>query len=106
MKRKEKLFQIGNRLIRAKDAREAVERSGWPPAYIEAAMKMVKEAEGPLFRKGMYSGTTASHARRIGVHVGINVRAGEFWRNHPSEEYKIDRRNARREMARLAEGKK
>lgn len=106
MRQNEKLFQIGSRLVSARNEAEAVERSGLPPIYIEAAMEMVKEAEGPLFRKGLYSGTTASHARRIGPHVGINVRAGEFWRNHPGHEYKIDRRNARREVDRLAQVKK
>lgn len=97
-----KLFQIGNRLILATDKRQAVERSGLPPFYISGALEIVKEAEGPLFRRGIYSGTTRSRAQRLGVHVGINARAGEFWRNDYGNDYKIDRRNARRELDRLS----
>jgi len=34
-----------------------------------------------LFRKGLYVGCTAHRHQQIGVHIAINARAGELWRN-------------------------
>lgn len=89
-------------LVLADTPRQAVERSGLPPAYIPHGLKTVKLAEGPLFRKGWYSGTTPSRFARLGTHAAINVRAGEFWRNQGrGDDHRIDRRNARHALARI-----
>jgi hypothetical protein len=98
------LYRIGLALIAAANPLEAVERSGLPPAFIEYGLRAVKPMEGPLFARGWASGTTRAHFARLGVHGGINVRAGESWRNDAvpyGASEKIDRRNARRELAEL-----
>jgi hypothetical protein len=39
---------------------------------------------GNLFRPGLRVGCTIAHHRLIGVHIQINARAGELWRNDDS----------------------
>jgi hypothetical protein len=99
------LYRIGNRLVSADNPVDAVIMSGLPPAFIPGALETVAVAEGPLFKPGIYSGCTRTVAARLGAHVGINARSGEFWRNEPNYQgnTKIDRRNARHAVRREAE---